>query len=270
MSLIFTIFKIVAVVGMGAIILSFLASRKDEIQASIQNTQQRLGSAFDSLGNPFDSDASPKLSPEQQLSISSFDRGSFLVTSQPNPEELATLTGNEAKQSRILRELELSTSRPELTFATSLEGSQLALGEQIKRDTGFNFAEFDANRITLLSSDFEKTLASEQSRARAISLSLFGNVQNPNFELGLPSDASPDDIRLALEQRATQDLIGQQQIANTLTREEREERGLIIQETLGTQTLEQKEALLQFGINLQGQSLSPLALAKLQESGLLN
>lgn len=54
---------------------------------------------------------------------------------------------------------------PQITFATSLPGSELVFGEQLSRE----------------SEDFQSALEAEALRSEQIFANLFGNVQNPDF-----------------------------------------------------------------------------------------
>jgi len=79
----------------------------------------------------------------------------------PNARKNVTQTQPQRKQS----EIELTKSEPFLTRSTSLEGSQLSTGPQIKRGT----------------SKFQEVKQAEAQRAEEIFKRLFGNVGNPNF-----------------------------------------------------------------------------------------
>ena len=79
----------------------------------------------------------------------------------PDSRKVATQTQSQRKQS----EVQLTKNDPFLTRSTSLKGSQLSTGPQIKRGT----------------SKFNQVKANEAQRAEEIFAKLFGNVGNPNF-----------------------------------------------------------------------------------------
>ena len=79
----------------------------------------------------------------------------------PDSTKLVTQTQTERKES----EIQLTQEDPFLTRSTSLEGSLLSTGPQIKRGT----------------SKFNQVKANEAQRAEEIFAKLFGNVGNPNF-----------------------------------------------------------------------------------------
>lgn len=80
---------------------------------------------------------------------------------EPVAREIVPQTQPQRKQS----ERELTKKDPFLTRSTSLQGSQLSTGPQIKRGT----------------SKFNEVKQAEAQRAEEIFRQLFGNVSNPNF-----------------------------------------------------------------------------------------
>lgn len=299
-----SLLKVGALVAVVAVGLAFINSRRDDISAGIDKTRQgitdRLGffSGGGSSGGldeldftftkpngkaemlfPLQTEKDLRLLAESQSGrtqivttkgFTSFESErarfeSFNKLSAIDPTLLAGLSPEDRKRQRLVRELSIA---PEVKFSTSLAGSPFAIGPQIKRDTDFAFTKFDVTLVNEGSSQFQKVLARETARSESIFSSLFGNVQNPNFDLGLPSDATQADRDFVIARQA--ELNARRNFSEALA-QDRLARGIILGETIGTTGLQQKENLKLLGINLGGgTTLSPESLARLQEAGLFN
>lgn len=88
------------------------------------------------------------------------------------------------QQTQIARETLEQSIDPKLKFATSLAGSDLVFGRQIKRDPSFEGSQITDFKITDASSTFQQTLKREQERAAKLAAQLFGSIQNPLFATG--------------------------------------------------------------------------------------
>lgn len=112
----------------------------------------------------------------------------------------------------------------------------------------------------------------QQKRIQAeVALQSFDSksVQNPNFAIGLPSDASQSDIDLALRQRQERDQVLVKVEQNRILGIQREKSGEQILQTINKSGMNQKQFLQGVGINLNGGNLNAKAIARLREQGLL-
>lgn len=95
------------------------------------------------------------------------------------------------------------------------------------------------------------------------------SIANQNFALGLPANATESDIALARRQRLERDEILIKIQENKALQEQRVITGNQIIDTINKSSFNQKQFLLSQGIALRGQDLNPVAIAKLQEKGLI-
>lgn len=91
-------------------------------------------------------------------------------------------------------------------------------------------------------------------------------VQNPNFELGLPSNATPTQINAARKAQADRAAQLKQAEENKKKQLEREAAGQKISKAIGS---DQQSALLKSGIALRGSNLNAKALGRLRELNLI-
>ena len=110
---------------------------------------------------------------------------------QSTPNVTINLTGtsqdfaNQPREQRRENQRRIEQSVPQNIRAnTSIANSRRTSGTQIKRPTGFSFDTFERGKVTNASPRFEQAVKREQEKAEALFVSLFGNVQNPNFATG--------------------------------------------------------------------------------------
>lgn len=91
---------------------------------------------------------------------------------------------------------------------------------------------------------------------------------NPNFDLGLPSNATQAEINQAIRGRQEQQLIKMKIEQNKILATQQEKTGEQILQTIAKSGMNQKQFLLNKGIALRGGNLNARALAKLQAGGI--
>lgn len=108
----------------------------------------------------------------------------------------------------------------------------------------------------------------EAERAR-IGVFDSASVQNPNFNIGAPSDATPEQIKIAIQNInfSQQKALNQQRAE--ISREANTNVGARINQDLAQAGVSQADFLKLKGINLQGSNLNARALGRLQELGLI-
>lgn len=94
-------------------------------------------------------------------------------------------------------------------------------------------------------------------------------VQNTNFDLGLPSNATQADRQRAIAAQAERRAQLQKQQANAVLQAQRQQVGSELIKQTGSTAEQQKIVLLNSGINLTGGALNEKALARLREQGLI-
>ncbi len=95
------------------------------------------------------------------------------------------------------------------------------------------------------------------------------STKNVNFALGLRANASASDIALVRRQRLERDAIFIKIAENKALQEQRVTTGNQIIDTIRKSGFNQKQFLLSQGIALRGGNLNAVAIAKLQEKGLI-
>lgn len=92
---------------------------------------------------------------------------------------------------------------------------------------------------------------------------------NPNHDLGLPSDATPEDREFMVKQQQEHRARLQKQEEHAKRQQQREKTGQQIRQNLNITKSNQKRQLKKHGINLNTSSLSNKTLAILRKRGLL-
>ncbi|MBA7492246.1 hypothetical protein ES702_02795 [subsurface metagenome] len=95
------------------------------------------------------------------------------------------------------------------------------------------------------------------------------SVANPNFDLGLPSDATQSDRQLAIRQSQAQQGVKLKIEQNKILNQQREKTGQQLLSTIAKSGLNQKQFLRESGVNLNTGNLNAKALARLRERGLI-
>lgn len=167
---------------------------------------------------------------------------------------------NEAlKQNRLQKEAIEQAKRNGVTF------SQTELDDIKKLN-----ARRDKSKGTL---KFDKKLSGEDlviaKQLEAKRGDIYGNFANPNFDLGLPNTATQKDRDFMIKQSQEHRMQQQKAEQNKINAQRQTEQGKQLQKQIGTSTEEQQKNLLKSGIKLNTGALSPRALAKLREKGLI-
>jgi len=218
--------------------------------------------------------------------------GSFLVPSQDPSLVVAGVT--QKQQEALLRfrtdQAGQETLSNTIDFFRKLQAQQLSqtslgtavilsekdiqrvISQQLSRTEQADIAALDLRRgdseFKLSGADTVLLKRLEAERAR-IGVFDSSSIQNPNFNLGLPSGASKEDIELAIRQQNENKirLLRNEQIA--IQKETNIKIGNVIIEATGASTLEQQKQIFT-GLNISGGSaLNAKTIGRLQELGFI-
>lgn len=218
--------------------------------------------------------------------------GSFLVPSQDpalvvagitqkQQEALFRFRSDQAGQENLANTIDFfrklqaqQLSQTSLGTSVILSEKDIArvISQQVSRTEQADIAALDLRRgdseFKLSGADTVLLKRLEAERAR-IGVFDSSSVQNPNFNLGLPSSASKADIELAIRQQNENKirLLRNEQIA--IQRETNIKIGNVIIEATGASTLEQQKQIFT-GLNISGGSaLNAKTIGRLQELGFI-